>query len=98
MVVLLMQSVFGSKGSVTEEVELNPAFQKEEEPILGKKSTRAAERAVKGHRCCLCGRRMSSGGFVVEERPTAEDGSTEKWFYCPACWIGLRKLREPSRS
>jgi len=33
---------------------------------------------------------------VIEERPTAEDGSMQKWFYCPACWVELRKLRETS--
>jgi len=59
---------------------------KKEKPILGK---------GKKPRCCLCSKPMSPGGIVVEERPTAEDGSMQKWFYCLGCWVELRKLREP---
>ena len=95
MVALWMQSICGSNGSLAEKVQLNPASETEvAESIVGPKR----KSAVKSDRCCLCGRRMSAGGIVVEERPTAEDGSVEKWFYCPACWVELRKLRDPSRS
>lgn len=48
-------------------------------------------------RCCLCSKKMTPGGIVIEERPTAEDGSMQKWFYCPSCWIELRRLREPAK-
>jgi hypothetical protein len=56
------------------------------------------EKKAKKPRCCLCSKLMSDGGIVIEERPTAEDGSLQKWFYCPKCWVELRKLREPAKA
>jgi len=53
------------------------------------------EKKVKLLRCCLCSKKVSPEEIVTEERPTAEDGSVERWFYCPACWSDLWKLRQP---
>ena len=66
------------------------------QPIEQKRITSILDRRDKAPRCCLCSRTMSRGGIVIEERPTAEDGSMQKWFYCPACWVELRNLREAS--
>lgn len=54
------------------------------QPIEQKKAEHILNRSGKAPRCCLCTKKMSSEGFVTEERPTAEDGGMQKWFYCPS--------------
>ena len=65
-------------------------------PIEQKNTNTNVDRKGKVPHCCLCSKKMSSERIVTEERPTAEDGGMQKWFYCPACWIELRRLREAS--
>lgn len=43
--------------------------------------------------CCICSKIISPKAPVVEQRPTADNGSAEQWFYCPRCWVELKKLR-----
>jgi hypothetical protein len=65
------------------------------QPVEIKKVMRVFDNKSKKPRCCLCSKIMSPGAVVIEERPTAEDGSMQKWYYCSSCWVELRKLREP---
>ena len=50
------------------------------------------------HCCCLCGRSISTErSQVVEKRPTGDSGEFEEWFYCPSCWLEMKKLRQKDR-
>ena len=89
----MASSIWRSFG-LREPLEDTPKSQLATEAAVGPLRGRG-KRAGKLPLCCLCGKEMSPGGIVIEERPTAEDGSFEKWYYCPRCWVELRKLREP---
>lgn len=40
--------------------------------------------------CCLCG---NPEAVRIEERKTADDGSTETWRFCRECWRELQRQR-----
>jgi hypothetical protein len=56
--------------------------------MVGKPAT-----ALQKTHCCICSKVIFPQIPVIEYRPTAENGSIEKWFYCPRCWKELKRLR-----